>query len=405
MTPNEHALLVQAAKETQKPNALYEHRFHPLTHNNPNEISEVSPISQEVTKAVGSAIFDPTHPKFAKLSLDSYNELCYKLKRYGSGNVMVVLAGSSAVALLIPGHDLFSFSDIDLKVLINPRLPPAEFKELQARVCEVCNQVVATHKRRLDRLLFKKKEGDGETNYFLTAEEERLFRASMLEKIERLKMNVKSPIQDVETRNRLSSKSFLITCSNVLPNTSVKCEVSILPKAECIPLPATPIRMSVNDTIDVVHEDGRTTSFTLYRLRMHHMMTQENGRIGVNMRCTKDDRVHLQLFKRYEKVNADLVDLTIPNQNDTELISFERRGGFAGYLTQCVNAFGFLLRVPTLQECKLEHEKMLHVFTCPESKRSKRELKLKALEEALCLIPITPPKKMSRKKLKRSVVV
>jgi hypothetical protein len=380
MFPEEHANLVATAKEATQNGFLHGHKYLILP---PGQIDEIDPKRQEISDRIGSVIFDPQNPEFAKLTLDSFKELNDKLRHYGS-KVIVTLGGSNAVALQMPNHDLFSFSDLDFKVMINPTLPQKEFEEIKTCVSYVCNQVFATHKRRLDRLLFKKREGDGESQYFFSSKEQEIkFRTAMLENMPSYCI---SPLSDDLVRNRLTNKSYMITESLVVLGSSVKIDVSNLPKAERIPLVPTPIFVSVNDSIKRVDpETERVTSFTLYRVRMKHMILRDSDKICVHLRVNKDkgDVIELQLYKPYDKVNADFVDCSIPNRDDTELLSFEKRGGFRFALSQKVSAYGFVLTVPTLEECRFEYEKMLTVFDCPESKREKREKRLSALNEAL----------------------
>lgn len=382
MYPEEHANLVATAKKATQNGSLHGHKYSILP---PGQIDEIDPKRQEISDRIGSVIFDPKNPEFAKLTLDSFKELTDKLRHFGP-KVIVTLGGSNAVALLMPGHDLFTFSDLDLKILINPMLSEKEFGDIKTCVSGVCNQVFATHKRRLDRLLFKKREGDGESKYFFSSKEQEVkFRTAMLENMPAYCI---SPLSDDLVRNRLTNKSYMITESATVPGSSVKIEVSNLPKAERVPLVPTPIFVSVNDTIkNVLSETGRVTSFTLYRVRMKHMILRDTEKICVYLRINKDrgDLVELQIFKPYDKVNADFVDCSIPNRDDTELLSFEKRGGFRFALNQKIAAYGFLLTVPTLEECRFEYEKMLTVFDCPESKREKREKRLSALTDALAL--------------------
>jgi hypothetical protein len=93
------------------------------------------------------------------------------------------------------------------------------------------------------------------------------------------------------------------------------------------------------------------------------------------------EHVSIKLYAQYEKVSADMIDVWMGNQKDSELWDFYNRGGFSGALTEEIWAFDYQVVVPTLDECLFNYYKLLHEFTCPESKKKSRQLKYKALKD------------------------
>ena len=423
MTPKEHADIIAAAKAADRNESLYGIKWW-LFEDKPKNVDEIDPRRQHMSDAVGRVVFDHRNGERARVSLSFYDEVWNKLAHYGPGRVLVRCKGGNAAAIQMglrigPQAALdagFNFSDLDMDILINPALPARDFEEIRANVHRVLRQALATHKRRLDRAFFKPRDGDPEMTYMFRQEAPKeAFRAAVCESVETLQ-DAQCCFSSAEARNKCSNISFLITPSNIdsvaQPGTKrrVKIEQPHLDKAERIPLTYTPFYVSVNDTVCGVRDNGDQVDLTLFRIKMSQIVNVPGTvRVGLQVRgayerCgspagTVDEDVESALSSSsdleeeeyvvvkintqpYDKVSADFIDVCVPNRADAELNSFARRGGFQGFLSQEVRAFGFVLILPTLAECKLEYYKLLHVFECPESKRAKRERKYAALVAA-----------------------
>ena len=430
MTPKEHAEIIAAAKAADKDGSLYDTKWW-LFEDKIKTVDEIDPRRQHMSDSVGSVVFDIDHVKRARISLLFYDDLWNKLSHYGPYKVLVRVKGGNAAAIQmgirIGAKEAleagFNFSDLDVDILINPMLP--DFELIKANVHRVLRQTLATHKRRLDRAFFKPRDGDPEMTYIFREEDQEVkesFKTALCSSIETLP-DAQCCMKDATTRNKCSNISFLITPSEhdsvAEPGAKrrVKIEQPHLDKAERIPLVYTPFYVTVNDTVHGERENGDKVDFTLFRIKMSQIVNVPGtvrvgfqvGRqpnrspspVGVidaatadaNSDCSSssssdssdeiDDRVRVRInTEPYDKVSADFIDVWVGNRNDAELNEFARRGGFNGVLTEEVRAFGFVLILPKLAECKLEYYKLLHVFVCPESKRAKRERKYAALIKA-----------------------
>ena len=363
----------------------------------------------------------------ASLCLAFYNELWKKLCHFGDDKVLVRIKGGNAAAIQVGmaiGPERasaagFNFSDLDIDVMINPLLPSAKFEEIKGIVHMVLRQALSTHKKHLDHSFsFRKRDGYTES-FFRSDTTKEQFKQSLTSNIEKLE-HAKCCMSDDATRNKSSNISYLITSSNhdsvVEENTKrrVKIEQPHLYKAQNIPLGFTPFYVSVNDTVRGTRKNGDKVDFTLFRMKMSHIIDlqdQVKAQIRVlpqaSSTCSsprgtadedlnsvfsdteteKEKKVKLVTLKintePYDKVSADFIDVWVGNQNDHELNEFAKRGGFDGYCTTTVypskETFGYCLILPTLHECQLDYYKLLYVFDCPESKREKRERKYAAL--------------------------
>ena len=440
MTPKEHAEVIAAAKAATADGSMHDTKWW-LFEDKIKTVDEIDPRRQHMSDAVGRVVFDIDHVERARLSLLFYDDLWNKLSHYGPNRVLVRVKGGNAAAIqmgrCIGAREAlaagFNFSDLDVDILINPALP--DFELVKANVHRVLRQSLAVHKRRLDRAFFKPREGDPEMTYiFRDDETKESIRTALCESVETMP-DAGCCFKDERTRNKCSNISFLITPSELdsvaEPGAKrrIKIEQPHLDKAERIPLTYTPFYVTVNDTVHGERENGAKVDFTLFRIKMsqivhvpdtvrvnlqvgpkaqHHQqqggnrcfspsgatddavqvaLSSSDSDSGSNDSETEqlavDDRVRLKInTEPYDKVSADFIDVWVGNRDDAELNEFARRGGFGGLLTEEVRAFGFVLIVPKLAECKLEYYKLLHVFVCPESKRAKRERKYAALVQA-----------------------
>lgn len=418
MYPKEHAEVIVAAKAATEDGNMHDTKWW-LFEDKVKTVDEIDPRRQHMSDAVGKTIFDLAHPERASLCLAFYNELWKKLCHFGDDKVLVRIKGGNAAAIQVGmaiGPERasaagFNFSDLDIDVMINPLLPSAKFEEIKGIVHMVLRQALSTHKRRLDRSFFRPREGDPESTMFFKSDiTKELFKVSLTSNIEKLE-HAKCCMSDIATRNKSSNISYLITSSNhdsaVEENTKrrVKIEQPHLYKSEKIPLGFTPFYVTVNDTVHGTRKNGDKVDFTLFRMKMSHIIDlQDQVKVQIRLPqasstcsspCGTADEDLISVFsdtsstdklvtlkintEPYDKVSADFIDVWVGNQNDHELNEFAARGGFQGKCTTTVPAFGFYLILPTLNECKLDYFKLLYVFDCPDSKREKRQRKYAAL--------------------------
>lgn len=392
MIPTEHAELCMAAKAATCNGALHGAKW-VLLPDEKRGVNNVDPRRQHMSDAVGGVVYDHTKPQYARMGLSCYDELWQKLNKYGFRKVVVRVKGGNAAAFQVArifGPEKareagFGFSDLDIDILINPSLPEAEFNAIKADVHCVVGRTLAVHKRRIDSCFFKHRENNAENNFFLKDDDKPSFKSAIIDSVSKLP-GAKSCFESEQSRNKCSSISYLITPSNLDSEVDIgakrrlKIEQPHLNKAERVPLCYTPTYVTVNDTINGKRDNGDDVSFTLFRIKLgNFVVNPESERIKLHMRVLEDS-VSVQLIQPYEKISADFVDVWVGNQKDAELIDFWKRGGFSGMLTQEITVYrSWTLIVPTLEDCKNEYYKLLHVFECPESKREKRERKYKAL--------------------------
>ena len=418
MTPEELSAYIASAKTSKKSGGIDDAMQWKIL-NGGSGVDEVDPIRMRATEALGNTIFNMHDGQLASISLKCYEELEIKLSTLIYERKIVLMAGGgNATAFQMKRYgdydcseeektnknkNLFKYSDLDLKIMIRPG---PDFDMIKERVCGVVNQVFATHKRRFDRIFFKKRENDRETNIIFSDEQAELFAEtfSMC-----LGKDYISPLDDEAVRNQCSTNSYIITKSSGAAGKNVMIRVPHLEKAEKVPLGFSPLFVSVNMSIDgsgqqqqgqqmptSLDDDSscssgttdsaaadRVTSFTLYRLRLNVLkrvpvrlaLEVSDGSDNNSDSDAIDEEVSVRIEVPFQKVTLDFIDLSIPDQNDTELLDFERRDGFKGALTRDIPVCGFNILVPTLYEIKAEYYKMLNVFECPLSKRAKRELK------------------------------
>lgn len=424
MTPQERAALVKNAKDASASGVFLETKWW-LFDDVEQKVKEVSMMRQHMSDTLGSIIYDVNKPEYATIGLDCYNEIWKKLSHFGPHKVVTRIKGGNAAALqmcrLKSAQEAkalgFNFSDLDIDIMINPKLSEQEFDYIKGEVHKVLRQTLPTHKRRIDRAFFKPRTNDYENNWLIRDQNKSAFKTAVSEAVSSVS-GAHSCFESVASRNRSSNISYLITPSNldseVDPSKKriLKIEQPILENAEKIPLAYSPVYVTVNDTIKTKKDDGSVLDFTLFRIKVgNHVMSDDCDHVRVNLRvvesqsprycsspkstlmsddgsCSGSDTeslISLQIHQPYDKVSADLIDVCVGNRDDSELNDFWKRGGFNGLnfkgaLTEQVTVFGnWTVWIPTLAECKNDYYKLLYVFDCPESKREKRERKYNAL--------------------------
>lgn len=316
-----------------------------------------------VTEALAETIYK-SNPAYRKLALSFYEILFHKLSMHCFAgfhmgtNIMLLIKGSNAYAY-VTGESMpseFPFSDLDIVIYINPNLDDTTFNELQHACNMVLLQTMSQYKRTVDHMLFLNRPIEG-----------RLFDDATIESFKKdLSANLKnitlphgaefvSPFESEETRNYCSRNSFLLANSATKTDSVVKVEVPHFDRCERIPLRKTPLFCSHNKTIDFVRDNATSQGhFDLYRLRFNtkYIERDEQGNVIVE-----------------ERVAADFIDVSIASKDDAELIDFWQRG-------RCLNILdrfsGVWITTPDIHTCISDLHKMLFIYECPESKKSKR---------------------------------
>ena len=405
MFPKEHMELMVAAKAAIEDGSVHGASWW-IFKDEKRGVTDVNSMRQHMTDSLGSTIYDLENPRFANIGLGFYHELAYSIGRdFGPQQVLVRLKGGNAAAFMMGARynnptmlkaDGFEFGDLDIDVLINPKLHKVEFDRIQATVKTVIGQTLARHKRRLDKAFFKPpQQGDPEEHYFFDNEEQKqVFARNLCSLVSREEGAHCSLSCDLK-RNQSSNISYLITNSDhdaVIDEGNkrrIKIEQPHLDKAERVPLKFSPLYITVNDTIKGSRTTDEVTtqvSFTLSRMKLSNLVIRSDGTGRVRLFIRVDsttDTVSAQIVVPYEKVSSDFIDVWVGNQEDGELIEFEKRGGFQGALTHVEHVFDRPVLMPTLVECAREYYKLLHVYDCPESKRERRERKFAAIDATL----------------------
>lgn len=332
------------------------------------------------TKVLAETIYQ-NEGRYRVLSLGLYEVLLHRIEcdhmlRHAYGRDMVMMVkGGNAYAMLVPGHPDLPYSDLDIAIFINPCLPDELFNEIAARAKIAVFQAMSMHKKMLDNVLFAD-NADPDLKYrWFNDEQIQAFKQRHIEQM--FECGLVSPFVDKEVRNYCSRNSFILANSNVYDDKVVRVEVPHFEKAERIPLRKSPIFCSYNKTIKFDNDNGLHREFELYRMRWNNMALKQKE-VRVSMDVTEHG-VKMDIIPcQDERVTADFIDITIPGKNDCELVDFWTFRQFVGIFDPIIKAW---VHVPPLFACIQDLQKMLTVYDCPESKREKRVRKMKVLRE------------------------
>lgn len=349
-TPEQRAELVSLAKNSDEMHGtLHDCRYKVMEQQ--NGVVEVDILRQNLTNITGEMIY-ANKGQFAALSLACYNELYKKLSWYGPEIVKVFIKGGNAIALQCP---LFDFSDLDIGIYINPSLNKNDFDEIYNDIAVICGQIISKHKQNIDRLFFRQRENafvllsDKDTDAFKECHKNRL--------------NTEGYTSSFTERNAASSNSIFITGSDHYDDKVVRIDMPHYENAERIPLEYTPIHCSINDTIFNMYEDGRISSFDLFRIKWGNVIENDENE-----------------YKK--RIFADFIDISLLRQDDSELQDFFERGGFyqKSRLTSFVIWNGWKLTCASLEECIVNLHKSIYLFDCPEAKKHKKMETIELIE-------------------------
>lgn len=328
-----------------------------------------------LTDCLAKTIFNGSNPIYRKISIEFYNTLIKKLSTsiytsvFMGHDIIVLQKGSNAYAYLTGENDeYFKFSDSDIMIYINPYLPIHIFNEIKTNVKIIVMQTLSQYKRLLDCMFFMNRPIDNplfnqETiNAFKKEYKDNLMSISIDDIPENAE--ILSPFESDEIRNFCSRNSCIIINSRSQENTIVMVDVPHYDKSERIPLRKSPLFCSVNETIDFSRDKDNILigHFDLFRMRFNNMYIE-----------TDNDKITCQ-----ERVTSDFIDVSIPAQNDAELLDFWQRGKCLYIYEKYV---GMWIMIPDMQSCINDLYKMLTIYDCPESKKNKRIQKYNKLLE------------------------
>lgn len=329
-------------------------------------------------------------PAFKIISMSLYAMLGHKLAThpvvgyYFNRDVVMQLKGSNAHAYLarIYGVDspLFANSDMDIAVCVNPFLPKTEFDELKKQVEIVVKQTLSQYKRSMDHPFFLNKAFDNPIVNPKVIEGFKKEFTSALAKVDvecvegAVGAVMCSPFESDEFRNLSSRNSFLLTNSMGQENSVVLVDVPHFDRCEKIPLRKTPMFCSFNETIDFVRDksgdQNKKGCFNLYRLKLNVLCQHFDEEGGV----VKDERIP-----------ADFIDVSVPDQSDVELLHFWSRGRSINIFDQDT---GIWVTIPDMETVVMELKRIVNEYDCPDGKKEKRMAKLAVFER---YVPPPPP--------------
>ena len=349
--------------------------------NKPDEEDEKKSL---VTRALMNTIF--ANPEYRMFALKIYDILVNKLnnnpytRQHYHTNIVVQLKGGVAYTYLLErADDIFPYSDLDIVIYINPTLSPQTFKTLKDTVSIIVLQTISQYKRAIDYMFFSNKErmtqeqrNRQSAEQFMSDELIERFKEhynKALENISGEKGDFVSPFSCNEIRNAASKHSYLITNSVAKDDSVVRVEVPHFESCERIPLRKTPMFCSYNESIRFNRladpEAGELIgSFDLFRIRFNNIV------------IFKDEEEEGKMYR--QNVTADFVDISIPNQDDAELVDFWNNGRTMMVKDETANIW---LVIPDFVCGISDLYKMLNLYVCPEAKREKRQKRYDLMQE------------------------
>jgi hypothetical protein len=324
-----------------------------------------------MTDALGSVIYN----KYKTLPFHCYTKLCQRLAsdrntiEHYNKNIIPMVKGNTGYNIITENkyNDVFTNSDLDIVIYINPNLPSTDFNFLQHSVHIIVSQVISQYKRCIDHMFFDKRM-EHDISIF-TDEEIQSFKDEFEAKLEELNasdsINGKfmSPFSsDYEARNFSSKFSFIVTKTKN-DDEVVNVEVPHLYQCDRIPLKKTPLYVSYNDTISFNRSKDTSTvikgEFDLFRVKLNSLF----------LSFDKND-------SGMKKVSADLVDICIPKKEDAELINFWNNNRCVVMYDNDANSWVY---VPDIMFSIKEIGRMIDLYNSPDEKKNKRIEKRKVL--------------------------
>lgn len=329
----------------------------------------------DVTELMSNTLY---LPKYKMIVMRVYVDLCNKLATHPfighefNRNYVVILKGSNAHVYLASMHgitdDVFKNSDTDICVAINPFLPTEAFGYIKQQVEIVGKQVFSQYKRSLDHQMFLHRPLDNDMmDPQIIAEFKDDFTKALGTLSGKYDNTIfSSPFESDEIRNKCSRNSFLLVNSKAQADSVVRIDVPHFERCERIPLRRTPLFCSFNETIDFKRDGAdKVGKFNLYRLKFN-VLAQTFDEDGV--------------ITREDKIPADMVDLSVPDMTDAELINFWSHGRSLNVFDKDV---GVWVNVPDVTTVVSELKRILEEYDSCENKKEKRIKKLKLFQSVM----------------------
>lgn len=353
--------------------------------------------AKNMTSALCDTLFDgQNHQKFGKIVVLFYHDLVERFRKnrflhfhMNLKNFYVIIDGGRSLAMAYSWDSILNKnSDLDITICINPFLDDKTFDQIFEAIQYIVHQALSAHKKVLDNMFFFDKVND-HLKKPLTEEEVLEFKKTH---IERVQMESKesgvqyfSPFENKENRNAASTPSFILEENISDAEVMMHIQVPHLPGSERLPLPKTPIFVSKNHI-----KPGKTTvnlndiemkinrDFYLYRLKMNNLVEQPVDKIKLNFDVQEDEHVKLSMnsMKRLKVVPTEMIDITIPMKNDTELLDKWMNERVIEYVDPV--SYG-IVHIPDIHSSMRELQKMLTIYNCP-LKREQRLAKLQRLD-------------------------
>ena len=361
----------------------------------------------KVTKALMHTIF--SKPQYRIIAMKVYEMMWAKIfanpftRPHANKNILVVLKGGTSYTFVVSSEDadVFPFSDLDIVVTINPHLPKPLFDNLKAAMNTVVLQTISQYKRLLDHMFFLKKDIENPILGHKNIEEFMTDFSAALTRLDDENGMYISSCDNMHARNRVSKNSFILADNKAQPDTVVKVEVPHFEGCDRIPLRKTPLFCSHNRSISFDRTPSADTSsvgcFDLYRMRWNVMYRRIDA--GDNAGSDAGDNAgsdassssggssssgnndhNMRRSKPYEYITADFADISILAQDDVELKDFWDHGQVMNVMD---HALGSWVMIPDIVSMLRDLHKMLHVYECNESKRSRRQEKYDRLKKHL----------------------
>ena len=332
---------------------------------------QIQPSRDDARRGIAtSSLMKAIHktPTFQLLTLKFHDVLMQKILHHRflfphRHSLQVVIKGGFAQRLM-DLHDDDMASDMDIVIYVDPGLPMDVFRAVRDTLSTLVLQSMAQFKRTLDHMLFLNRP---HPSAFLNPEEIQEFKRTLCEALADASSDEQyyvSPLDDDIVRNKVSRNSFIITDSAAQDESVVRIEVPHFEMCETIPLRKTPLVCSHNRSIrfvrDAASASGASASaaedpvmhgaFDLFRLRFNVMHCGDT-------------------------VTADMIDVCLLGHDDAEQRDFWTRTHETGrrpVIRMADDRLDYAFSIPSLSAMIDDLYKMLNVYDCPESKRTKR---------------------------------
>lgn len=345
-----------------------------ITKNQEPTEDDTCSFSDEVAKVIYS------DPRFMKISIGYYHLLCERLEKHSfigkyisSKNVIIAIKGGTAYAIIAKNKGDFPNSDLDITIYINPELDINLFNNIKKCIEQIVAQTLSLHKKNIDNAFFLTHKTNN-INFLDNVSIEE-FKAKYTRKMNEIGI---PSIFDNKTSKFVSSKnSFIIENHENLLNASVRIEIPHFPDCEKLPLMMTPVFCSKNNTLQFM-DNNLKRSFCLFRMKLNNNYREYDDNVQVRLNINNDDHIKVNIKPRYgfKQISADLIDVSIPNHDDDDMIDTWKHGNFLNVFD---NVFSRSLTIPTIHSCIRDIQKMLNLYTSSEFKRNKRILKMQKL--------------------------